>query len=127
MSALVIDTSTWIDYFGSGHRAEVIEDALKDGRAYLPPIVAAELTSGNLAKSDLAELTSLLEDLPICHAPLEHWFRVGELRRRLFAVGEAISTPDAHVAQCALDLGASLVSEDGVFERIAGTVGLRLI
>lgn len=127
MSALVIDTSSWIDYFGTGHQADAIEDALKEGRVYLPPIVAAELTSGATGKRAQAELRSLLLDLPLCHTPIEHWFRVGALRARLLKVGETISTPDAHVAQCTLDLAGELLSEDRVFARIAGSVGLRLL
>ena len=64
MSALIIDTSSWIAYFGDGRRADLIEDALREGRVYLPPVVAAELTSGTLGKRELAELKSLLEPPP---------------------------------------------------------------
>ncbi|RLB46937.1 MAG: PIN domain nuclease [Deltaproteobacteria bacterium] len=127
MSALIIDTSSWIAYFGDGRRADVIEDGLREGRVYLPPVVAAELTSGTLTKRKLTELMSFLEDLALCHTPLEHWLRVGSLRAKLRRAGETISTPDAHVAQCALDLGGELLSEDGVFRRIAGSAGLRLL
>ena len=126
MSALVVDTSSWISYFASGRSASLIEDALGDGRVYLPPVVAAELTSGALRKRERDELLSLLRDLPLCHAPLDHWFRVGDLRARLLGKGEAISTPDAHVAQCALDLAGELLTEDRVFARIASSIGLRL-
>ena len=65
-------------------------------------------------------------DLPVCHTPLDHWFRVGALRQKLLSTGETLSTPDAHVAQCALDLGGELLSSDAVFVRIAGAAGLRL-
>jgi len=37
-----------------------------------------------------------------------------------------VSTPDAHVAQCALDAGALLWSRDGIFQRIAKPAGFRL-
>ncbi|MEE8409205.1 MAG: PIN domain-containing protein [Myxococcota bacterium] len=127
MSALVIDTSSWINYFGTGRRADVIEDALNEGRVYLPPIVAAEMTSAVLRRRELLELQSFMLDLPLCHTPLEHWFRVGALRTKLLRVGETISTPDAHVAQCAIDLAGELLSEDRVFARIAGGVRLRLL
>ncbi len=127
MSALVIDTSSWIDYFGTGRRADVIEDALEEGRVYLPPIVAAELASGVRGKRELEELESFMLDLPVCHTPLEHWFRVGALRAKLLTMGETMSTPDAHVAQCAVDLAGELLSADRVFTRIAAAVGLRLL
>jgi len=58
--------------------------------------------------------------------PLEHWIRVGDLRRRLAGRGVSVSTPDAHVAQCALDRGALLLSRDAIFLRIAQTSELRV-
>jgi tRNA(fMet)-specific endonuclease VapC len=127
VSALVIDTSSWIDYFGSGLRSEIIEDALKEGRVYLPPLVAAELSSGALGKKERASLESFLQDLPLCQTPFDHWVRVGRLRQKLLAAGETLSTPDAHVAQCALDLEGVLLSEDRLFSRIARVAGLRLV
>jgi hypothetical protein len=44
---------------------------------------------------------------------------VGELRRELRARGIAVSTSDAHVAQCALDAAGMLLSSGSVFRRIA--------
>ena len=58
--------------------------------------------------------------------PLEHWIRVGDLRRRLADRGVSVSTPDAHVAQCALERGALLLTRDAVFLRIAQTSELRV-
>jgi predicted nucleic acid-binding protein len=40
--------------------------------------------------------------------------------------GLSVSTPDAHVAQCAIDTGGVLLTEDRVFEKIAKVVPLRL-
>jgi predicted nucleic acid-binding protein len=51
---------------------------------------------------------------------------VGELRRKVRAKGLSISTPDAHVAQCALDLGGVLLSTDTVFRRLARLASLRV-
>ncbi|MEO0460543.1 MAG: PIN domain-containing protein [Myxococcota bacterium] len=122
---LVIDTSVWIDYFNVAAHSDLVEEALRDGRVYLPPIVAAELTSGELSKVNLKKLSSFLRDLPLCVTPLDHWIRVGVLRQKLRRLGESISTPDAHVAQCAIDLDAPLLSRDSVFERIEKLSGLR--
>jgi hypothetical protein len=38
----------------------------------------------------------------------------------------SVSTPDAHVAQCALDRDGLLLSHDAVFVRIAHLVPLRV-
>lgn len=40
--------------------------------------------------------------------------------------GLAVSTPDAHVAQCALDRDAVLLSGDAVFTRMAAVAKLRV-
>ena len=56
----------------------------------------------------------------------EHWIRVGDLRRRLAGRGVSVSTPDAHVAQCALEREALLLTRDSVFLRIAQTSELRV-
>jgi tRNA(fMet)-specific endonuclease VapC len=125
VSALVIDTSSWSLYF-RGRGALVVEDALAQGRVHLPPVVAAELLSAKLSARQRKDLEQLLVDLPLCGVDRDHWFRVGSLRSSLFGRGLSVSTPDAHVAQCALDLDAELLTEDGVFERIARHRPLRL-
>jgi len=38
-----------------------------------------------------------------------------------------MSTPDAHVAQCALELGAELLTADRLFERAGRHVKLALL
>lgn len=123
---LVVDTSVWIDFFG-GRTIPLLEDALAIGTVVLPPVVVAELVSGARRPSDLDALVDLLADLEIHETPREHWVRVGELRRRLIEKGHAISTPDAHVAQCALDRDAPLLAADRAFVRIARQVPLRLV
>jgi len=40
--------------------------------------------------------------------------------------GLSVTIPDAHVAQCALDRDAILLTRDGVFGKIAKHVPLRL-
>jgi predicted nucleic acid-binding protein len=125
VSGVVADTSAWIDFF-AGRPAHALEDALAQGLVVLPPLVVAELISGAHRARDRAAITRLVDDLPLHETPLAHWIRVGELRRRLSERGISVSTPDAHVAQCALDRDAVLLSSDAVFTRIARSAGLRL-
>ena len=89
-------------------------------------VVAAELLSGRLDDSERADLQDLLSDLPALGGDLEHWFRVGRLRAVLRARGLSVSTPDAHVAQCALDVDGVLLTEDAIFGKIAHVAPLRL-
>ena len=118
MSALVVDTSSWVSYFSSSGPS-VIDEALVERRVLLPPLVAAELVSGRLTSRQRTELESFLADLPLCVADLDHWLRVGSLRAKLFSIGLSVSTPDAHIAQCAFDLHGDLLSEEGIFSKVA--------
>ena len=45
----------------------------------------------------------------------------------LFKPGFSVSTPDAHVARCALDLDAELLTEDRIFATLARHVPLKLV
>lgn len=126
MNALVVDTSSWISYL-SGKANEVLDTALKEGRVWLPPLVAAELLSAKLATEERRSLREMLEELPLCACALDHWAQVGELRALCAEKGVKISTPDAHIAQCSLDLNGYLMSEDKVFEKLTKHSGLRLI
>lgn len=126
MSAgLVVDTSAWVDFF-AGRTVPLLEDALALGTVVLPPLVVAELVGGARRKSDREALVDLLEDLALHESPREHWIRVGQLRRRMIEAGHRVSTPDAHVAQCALDRDAPLLAGDRAFEQIARHAPLRL-
>jgi len=125
VSALVVDTSSWIAWLAGGG-SSLVDEALEEGRLHLPVIVAAELLSGRLDASERAELQDMLSDLPAVGTDPEHWFRVGKLRVGLRARGLSVSTPDAHVAQCAIDTGGVLLTEDRVFEKIAKVVPLKV-
>lgn len=126
MRGVVVDTSVWIDFFG-GRDAAALEEALARGGVVLPPIVVAELISGATKQNERAAIEDLLADLPVCGTPLSHWIRVGDLRRQMSEKGTSVSTPDAHVAQCALDLDAPLLTRDGIFPQMAGHTRLRLL
>lgn len=126
MSALVVDTSCWIEFF-AGRSLPPLELALKEGRVVLSPIVVAELLSGGLSAAREQQLINFLGDLEIHPTPTIHWLEVGRLRRQCRKAGLSLSTPDAHVAQCALDRGAFLYSFDKIFKQIASKVSLKTI
>ena len=126
MNVVVVDTSSWISYF-AGQQQEALDLALQEGRVYLSPVVAAELMSGSLSRTRREQLADFLRDLPLCDAGLEHWLRVGTQRSRLARKGLTVSTPDVHVAQCAIDLGGYLLSEDRIFRRLVRHCRLRLL
>jgi predicted nucleic acid-binding protein len=119
VSAIVVDTSVWVEFF-RGHSLPRLEQALSDGDVVLPPIVAAELVSAPLSARERERLEDFLRDLPLADTSLAHWFRVGALRAAAAKKGVALSTPDAHIAQVAIDLGGVVWSDDQVFGRLAG-------
>jgi len=125
VSGVVVDTSVWIEFFG-GRSSRHLEEALAQGVVVLPPLVVAELISGARRPRDRAAIVDLIEELTVHETPLDHWVRVGDLRRRLRERGIAVSSPDAHVAQCALDRDAVLLSRDSIFPRIARLSRLRV-
>ena len=125
MAGVVPDTSVLIAYFNGADIAP-LEAAIDDGNLVIPPIVVSELISGAQSTRDRAAIGELLQDTPVHATPLEHWIAVGELRRELRRRGVEVSTPDAHIAQCALDRDAVLITRDAIFRKIAGHISLRL-
>jgi tRNA(fMet)-specific endonuclease VapC len=125
VSAIVADTSEWVEYL-AGRPAALLDHALAAGLVVVPPIVVAELLSGVRLTADRARLEDLLRDLAMADISFAHWARVGALRASLRAQGLSVSTPDAHVAQCALDHDAPLLTRDAIFAKIARLTSLRL-
>ena len=125
MAGVVVDTSVWIDFF-AGQNIVALEEALAAGVAVLPPIGVAELISGATTTDQRTQIGELLQDAPVHDTPLEHWIRVGDLRRKLARKGLNPTIADTHVAQCALDLDAVLLARDGIFAAIAKHTTLRL-
>lgn len=126
MNGVVVDTSAWIDFF-AGADLPALTDALARGVVVLAPIVIAELMSGARSPGDRRAIGDLVLDLTVHDTPPEHWLRVGTLRRELRNHGLSVSTPDAHVAQCALDRSAPLLTKDHIFRLIAELVPLKLL
>ena len=125
MNALIVDTSSWISRLAGKAESE-FDEALEEGRVYLTPVVAAELVSGKMNLKQRSDLIDMLSDLPLTVHDLPHWFRVGILRSELGCRGLAVSTPDAHVAQSALDINAKLLTLDRIFVKIAEHTKLKL-
>ena len=126
MNVLIVDTSYWISYF-SGEDCDDLDLGLQEGRVYLPPVVLAELFSGKMNPGQIVQLEELLRELPLCNNDFDHWLRVGKLRRKLLAAGYTVSTPDAHIAQCALDLNGYLLTKDSIFKKIHKLISLKLL
>lgn len=125
MAGVIADTSVWIQHF-RGTRIPALIQALEEVTIVMPPLVVAELLSGAESTEERSVIGELLQDAPLHPTPLAHWIAVGDLRRMLRTKGVEVTVPDAHVAQCALDLDGTLLSTDTIFRRIARHCPLRL-
>lgn len=123
---MLVDTSAWIDFF-AGQTIPALEEGLAAHIVVLSPVVVAELISGAVRPQERTAITELVRELPLHATPREHWIAVGNLRRELRGRGLSVSTPDAHIAQCALDRQTFLLSRDAIFRKIAELVPLRLV
>lgn len=103
-----------------------MERAISQATLILPPLVISEILSGDTTPAQRATVGELLQDSPLHDTPLAHWMAIGALRRKLRVHGLNVTLPDAHVAQCALDLHAILLTRDDIFLHIAGHTPLRL-
>ena len=125
MAETVADASVLIDQLSGVRSAALIEAAAK-GELILPPLVVAELITGAGTIELRREIGELLQESELHPTPLQHWIDVGLLRFRLAHSGLNVTIPDAHVAQCALDRNAVLLSRDEIFAKIAKHVPLRV-
>jgi len=123
--SVVVDTSVWVEWL-KGRPVDAVDQALDLGLVVLPPLVIAELVAGARRAGEREQLEAALADLPMCDCQRSHWTRVGALRARALAHGVSVSTPDAHIAQCALDLQATLLTRDTVFAELAKVCPLKL-
>jgi predicted nucleic acid-binding protein len=125
VTGAVADTSEWIEYLAN-RPAPAFRQWLESGSIIVTPVVAIELTSGARSREEQFVIEDLLADLRMHESTFHHCARAGDLRRTLRSKGVSISSLDAQVAQCALDLEMPLLTRDAVFWKIAEHTKLRL-
>ena len=123
--AVIADSSTLIDFLDGKPIAQV-EDAVAAGTLVFAPLAIAELLSGNTTPRQRETIGEWLQEFPLHKTPLAHWMAVGAMRRMLRSHGLNVTIPDTHMAQCALDLNATLLTRDEIFLRISAHTSLRL-
>lgn len=124
---IAVDTSSWIAFFSDretpGDDTALVDSALADHQACLPPVVLTELLSApNLSETHAA----LFLQLPLLEPEPGFWDRAGRLRARLIARRRRARLADALIAQSCVDHGVRLVTRDDDFRHIARLAGLRL-
>jgi len=124
---IAIDSSSWIAFFSDRETpaddTALVESALADHQACLPPVVLTELLSDPKLPRPLA---ALLLEVPLLESGLGYWERAGRLRAKLAAAGQRARLADSLIAQSCLDHRVRLVTRDGDFRHFARLGGLRL-
>jgi predicted nucleic acid-binding protein len=124
---IAIDSSSWIAFFSErepqGDDTALVESALADHQACLPPVVLTELLSDPKLPGSLA---SLLSQLPILDANPGFWERAGRSRAKLIARKHRARLADTLVAQSCIDYDVRLVTRDDDFRHFVRLTGLRL-
>jgi predicted nucleic acid-binding protein len=124
---IAIDTSSWIAFFSDRESPSddtaLVESALADHQACLPPVVLTELLSDPKLPRAVA---ALLSQLPVLDTHPEFWVRVGRLRAKLLARRQRARLADTLIAQTCLDHEVRLVTRDDDFRHFARLGGLRL-
>jgi predicted nucleic acid-binding protein len=124
---IAIDSSSWIAFFSdrepAGDDTMLVESALADHQACLPPVVLTELLSDPKLPR---EVRAGLLRLPILEPLPGYWERAGELRAKVSARRHRARLADTLVAQSCLDHDVRLVTRDGDFRFFSRWGGLRL-
>ena len=68
-----------------------------------------------------------VENRNLIDCDFSHWERVGDLRSSFARKGITISTPDADIAQCCLDLDCLLMTKDNIFKQITKVLNLVML
>ena len=124
---IAVDTSSWIAFFSdrepAGDDTALVESALADRQACLPPVVLTELLSDPKLP---ASVSSSLLELPLLEPGSGFWERAGRTRARLLAKRHRARLADTLIAQSCVDHGVRLVTRDTDFRHFARFAGLRL-
>jgi len=124
---IAIDTSSWVAFLSNrepaGDDTALVESALADHQACLPPVVLTELLSDPKLPRALA---ATFRELPLLDLEPGFWERAGRLRAKVLARRHRARLADVLNAQSCIDHGVRLVTRDADFRHFARLGGLHL-
>ncbi len=124
---IAIDSSSWIALFSqhepTGDDTALVESALADHQACLPPVVLTELLSDPKLPRNVG---ALLSQLPLLNADPGFWERAGKLRAKLISRRHRARLADSFIAQSCIDHDVRPVTRDDDFRHFARIGRLRL-
>ncbi|MCX6619465.1 MAG: PIN domain-containing protein [Acidobacteria bacterium] len=121
---IAVDSSSWLAYLSgaTGRDVEVLDLAVSQEQAVLPPVVLAELFSDPKLPAKTAQR---LKELPLLEVLDGYWERAGSLRSRVLARGWRARLADCLIAQSCLDHDVPLITRDSDFGHFV-PAGLKL-
>jgi predicted nucleic acid-binding protein len=122
---IALDSSSLIHYLAGspGDDVALVDVALAQSQACLPPVVLSELLSDPKLTPELCEI---LLQIPLLGSSEGYWERAGRLRTGVLAKGGRARLADTLIAQACLDNDVPLVTRDSDFRRFRNA-GLRLL
>ena len=127
MSAVVVDTSAWVDYFrGEATSVPLVHRMLSDGSAAVTGPIRAEVLSGARTSGQYERLRILLDGVIGVRDPPALWERVAEYRFALARGGFQAEIVDLAIAVTVLAGGHRLLTRDRDFARIRTVVPIEL-
>lgn len=122
-SNILVDTSTWIDYFNKpdSKTGKTVEQILLNGNAVLAGIILTELLQGAKIKNELDAILEGMLAIPLLETSLTTWVEAGRISFALRRKGVTIPTKDLIIASLALENNCSILTLDPHFKKIPGT------
>lgn len=117
------DTSVWVEFLRRGREGSAwkLDDLLQHGDVVTCGPVVAELLAGSRAGNRM-ELGGLLDALPWAPLARPQWQRVGTVAAELRSRGHHVPLTDVEIAAAAMEINATLWTNDADFNRIARVV-----
>ena len=123
---IAADTSTWIAFFqgSQGDDTQLLDEALRDRRVLMVPVVLTELLSDPKLPSHVAKV---LSEIPLVEVVPGYWQRAGVLRSKVLARRRKARLGDALIAQMCIDHDTPLLTRDRDFRAFSAAAGLHLV
>lgn len=123
---IAIDSSSLIAFFSGsdGRDVDLVDRALAERQACLPPVVLTELLSDPQLPARVANLLGRLPRLDVHDG---YWERVGRLRAAVISKGRKARLADALIGQSCMDHEVALVTRDRDFRNFARVGSLKLL
>ena len=121
-TAVLIDTSIWIEYFRGKDRVlgEVVSHLIDTQRARLCGVVLAELLSGTPRSPDRDELEENLDALQYLEVSRSTWVLLGQMTQEMRRRGTRIPFTDMVISALAIENGAEVYTTDSHFQSVPG-------